>query len=278
MKYVRVNNLRIAYKETGRGVPIIFVHGFPLNHQLWEPQLSGLKETMHVIALDLPGHGESEARSNAYLMNLVANDVNGFIDALGITTPVVICGHSLGGYMLGQFYQVYGKRLSGLIFTATRASPDSEAARLNRDRLVALARQSGTQALVEDVLPKLMSPKTYKRRPELVDEVRGIMRTTSLEGMVGDLLGMRARPDTHDLLRKVNVPSLVIHGTDDQLIPLSEGERIKDMIPGARMCVIPEAGHLPNLEQPELFNHAVIEFIKNLNPKDNQDIAFKPTI
>jgi len=259
----------MAYEETGRGVPIIFVHGFPLNHQLWEPQLSGLKETMHVIAPDLPGHGKSEARSGAYLMNLVADDVNGFIDALGISEPVVICGLSLGGYMLGQFYQKYGKRLSGLIFTATRASPDSEAARLNRDRLVALARQSGPQAVVEDVLPKFMSPKTYQRRPELVDEVRGIMRTTSLDGMVADLLGMRARPDTHDLLRKVNVPSLVIHGTDDQLIPLSEGERIKDTIPGARMCVIPEVGHLPNLEQPELFNQAVIEFIQQLNPKGN---------
>ncbi|OGN88625.1 MAG: hypothetical protein A2Y88_04845 [Chloroflexi bacterium RBG_13_48_10] len=269
MKYVRVNNLRMAYEESGRGVPIIFVHGFPLNHRLWEPQLSGLKETMKVIAPDLPGHGKSEARSGAYLMNLVADDINGFIDALGITVPVVVCGLSLGGYMLGQFYQKYGKRLSGLIFTATRASPDSEAAKLNRDRLVVLARQSGPQAVVEDVLPKFMSPKTYQSRPELVDEVRGIMRTTSLDGVVGDLLGMRARPDTHDLLRKVNVPALVIHGMDDQLIPLSEGERIRDTITGARMCVIPDAGHLPNLEQPELFNQAVIEFLQQLNQKGN---------
>jgi pimeloyl-ACP methyl ester carboxylesterase len=269
MKYVRANNLRMAYEETGKGIPIIFVHGFPLNHKLWEPQLSGLKETMHVIAPDLPGHGESEARSGAYLMNIVADDTNGFIDALGISEPVVICGLSLGGYMLGQFYQKYGQRLRGVIFTATRASPDSEAVKLNRDRLIALARQSGPQAVVEEVLPKFMSPKTYQSYPELVDEVRGIMRTTSLDGMVGDLLGMRERPDTHDLLRKVNVPALVIHGMDDQLIPLSEGERIRDTITGARMCVIPDAGHLPNLEQPELFNQAVIGFIPQLYPTGN---------
>jgi pimeloyl-ACP methyl ester carboxylesterase len=269
MKYVRVNNLRIAYEKAGKGVPIIFVHGFPLNHKLWEPQLSGLKENIEVIAPDLPGHGKSEARSGAYLMNLVADDIKGFIDALGITIPVVVCGLSLGGYMLGQFYQKYGKRLSGLIFTATRASPDTEEARLNRDRLVTLARQSGPQAVVEDVLPKFMSPKTYQYRPELVDKVREIMLTTSLDGVVGDLLGMRARPDTHDLLSKVNLPALVIHGTDDQLIPLSEGERIRDTIPGARMRVIPDAGHLPNLEQPELFNQAVVDFIQQLNPKSN---------
>jgi 3-oxoadipate enol-lactonase len=269
MKYVRVNNLRIAYEEIGKGTPIIFVHGFPLNHKLWEPQLSGLKETMHVIAPDLPGHGESEARSGAYLMNMVADDTIGFIDALGISEPVIICGLSLGGYMLGQLFQKYGKRLSGLIFTATRASPDSVEAKLNRDRLVALARQSGLQAVVEDVLPKFMSPKTYQSRPELVAKVREIMRTTSLDGVVGDLLGMRERLDTHDLLRKVTVPALVIHGADDQLISLSEGERIRDTIPGARMCVIPDAGHLPNLEQPELFNQAVIEFIQQLNPIGN---------
>ena len=266
MKYVMANSLRMAYEETGKGIPIIFVHGFPLNHRLWEPQLSELKETMHVITPDLPGHGKSEARFGAYLMNLVADDINGFIDALGISVPVVVCGLSLGGYMLGQFYQKYGKRLSGLIFTATRASPDSEAAKLNRDRLVVLASQSGPQAVVEDVLPKFMSPKTYQSRPELVDEVREIMRTTSLDGMVGDLLGMRERPDTHDLLRKINLPALVIHGMDDQLIPLSEGEKIRDTITGARMCVIPDAGHLPNLEQPELFNQAVIRFIRQLYP------------
>ena len=261
MKFVKIGELNLAYYEAGGGIPLVFVHGFPLNHRLWEPQFSDLSETAHLIAPDLPGHGESGSRPGLYLMEQVAEDVNTMLDKLEIKVPVVLCGLSLGGYMIGQFFEKYRNRLAGLVFTATRASGDSHEAKLNRDRLVGIAWESGVNAMVEAVLPKFLAPKTYQTRPELVERVRGIMQVTSLEGVVGDLLGMRARPDTFDMIREIRLPTLVIHGTEDQLIPVSEGELIRDTIPGARMVTIPEAGHLPNLEQPELFNLAVREFI-----------------
>jgi 3-oxoadipate enol-lactonase len=261
MKFIKIRELKLAYFEAGRGIPLVLIHGFPLNHRLWEQQFAALTETARLIAPDLPGHGESDSRSGPYWMEQVAQDVNDLLDVLEIKVPVVLCGLSLGGYMLGQFYERYGNQLAGLIFTATRASGDSPEAKLNRDRLVSIAREAGVNALVEAVLPKFLAPKTYQTRPELVEQVRGIMQAASLDGVVGDLLGMRARPDTFDMIRKIRLPTLVIHGTEDQLIPVSEGELIRDTIPGARMVTIPEAGHLPNLEQPELFNLAVREFI-----------------
>ena len=135
---------------------------------------------------------------------------------------------------------------------------------MNRDRLVGIAEIGGVNALVDAVLPKFMAPQTYQTHPELVKQVRDIMQTASLHGAIGDLLGMKARPDTFDLIAKIRIPTLVIHGTQDQLIPLSEAERIHDTIPGSRLVIIPESGHLPNLEQPELFNRAVRDFLRQL--------------
>ena len=264
MKYVKVNDIQLAYFEIGKGLPLVFVHGFPLNHRMWEPQFTDLQDVGHLIAPDLPGHGESGSRSGVYFMDQVADDVNALVDALEISVPLVLCGLSLGGYMLGQYFTKYGLRLAGLIFTATRASGDSPEAKLNRDRLVGIAESGGVNALVDAVLPKFMAPQTYQTHPELVKQVRDIMQAASLHGAIGDLLGMKARPDTFDLIANIRIPTLVIHGTQDQLIPLSEAERIRDTIPGSRLVIIPEAGHLPNLEQPDLFNRAVRDFLRQL--------------
>lgn len=261
MKFFQVGQTKIAYDDTGDGLPLILIHGFPLNHHLWEPQFSGLRNTARLIAPDLPGHGESDVRSGAYSMEQVAADVNYLLDALDIRTQVVLCGLSLGGYMIGQFFQNYGSRLAGLIFTATRASADSPEAKENRDRLIKIAREKGVEQLVEAVLPKFLAPSAYLTKPELVSQIRKIMLTVSVDGAVGDLLGMRARPDTFDIIREIRLPTLVIHGTEDALIPVSEAERIRDCIPGASLVTITDAGHLPNLEQPVLFNQVVREFL-----------------
>lgn len=261
MRFFKFGQTKIAYDEAGDGLPLVFIHGFPLNHHLWEPQFSGLQDVAWLIAPDLPGHGESDSRQGPYMMEQVAADVNYLLDALDIRKQVVLCGLSLGGYMIGQFFQNYGSRLAGLIFTATRASADSPEAKDNRDRLISIAREKGVEQLVDAVLPKFLAPSAYQNRPELVEKARKIMLTVSLEGAVGDLLGMRARPDTFDIIREIRLPTLVIHGMEDALIPLSEAERIRDFIPGAHLVTIPAAGHLPNLEQPVLFNQAVRKFI-----------------
>lgn len=264
MNFVNIDGIKLAYAQAGQGTPLVFVHGFPLSHRMWEAQLTALKDAARIIAPDLPGHGASDARSGAYYMEQVADDINALLDALQINVPVVVCGLSLGGYMLGQFYQKYSHRLAGLVFTATRASADSPETRLNRDRLVGIAQREGVSALVEAVLPKFLAPEAYTSRPELVEQLRSIMLAASLDGAIGDLLGMKARPDTFELIAKIRIPTLVIHGTEDQLIPFSEAERLRDTIPAARLVAIPGAGHLPNLEQPALFNQAVRDFIAHL--------------
>jgi pimeloyl-ACP methyl ester carboxylesterase len=114
------------------------------------------------------------------------------------------------------------------------------------------------------MLPKMFSPRTYAGRPELVERLSEIMQAISLDGILGDLMGMKARPDSTPTLKQIDKPTLILHGSDDQLIPPSEAKVMQEAIPGARLQVLPDAGHLLNLEQPQLFNAAVRKFLGDL--------------
>ena len=261
---VQVNNLQFGYDDRGEGTPVLFVHGYPLNRKMWQPQVEGLSGTARALALDLRGHGESQVTGGPYWMDVLANDCAGFLNALGITRPVVLCGLSMGGYVAMAFYRKHGDRLAGLILAATRAGADSAEGRAGRDKAAQLAREKGPAAIAESMLPKMMSPKTYDRKPELASEVRKIMESLPVEAIVGDLEGMKARPDSAQTLAEITLPTLILHGADDQLMPPSEAQAMHKMIYGSQIEILPEAGHLLNLEQPELFNRAVGDFLKKI--------------
>jgi pimeloyl-ACP methyl ester carboxylesterase len=194
-------------------------------------------------------------------MDLLADDCIALLDALKITRPAVVCGLSMGGYVTLSLARRHANRLAGLILTDTRAGGDSPEAQAGRQRSVDIVRARGVGEIVEAMLPRLLAPRAYTENPALVQKVRAIMESSSVEGLAGVLLGMKDRPDSNPLLPDLRLPALIIHGTEDQLIPISEAQAMQAAIPGARLAAIPGAGHLPNLEQPELFNQAVRGFI-----------------
>ena len=159
------------------------------------------------------------------------------------------------------FCRQYLHRLAGLILTATRAGSDSEEARANRDKSAELVLKEGVSSIAMGMLGRVMSPKTYHNNPKLVAEVLDIMEMTSVEGVRGALMGMKERPDSYATLKNIKVPALVIQGADDQVVPLQEAEDMKAAFPKGQLVIIPDAGHLPNLEQPERFNQVVRNFI-----------------
>jgi pimeloyl-ACP methyl ester carboxylesterase len=260
-----VNNFEMAYEVRGQGLPLLLVHGFPLNKELWEPQLTALQDVARLIAPDLRGHGASEPVPGEYSMDLLAGDCHALLENLGIEEPAVVCGLSMGGYIALAYYRRYPERLAGLILAATRAGPDSPEAKANRDKMAARAEEKGAGAIAEDMLPKMLSPETYTGNPELVARVRQIMAGTSVPGIRGALLGMKARPDATPLLAGIDVPTLVLHGEDDQLIPVEEAQAMHAAIPDSRLEVLPGAGHLLNLERPDAFNRAVRRFLGSLS-------------
>lgn len=257
-----VNQLSLAYNEKGSGIPLLWIHGYPLNKSLWTPQLDGLADITRGLAVDLRGHGESQATSDVYTMDLLADDCAAFLDVLDIHQPVVIAGLSMGGYVSMAFCRRHIGRMAGLILCATRPHADSPEGKQNRTDSVALAQQHGVPAVVSGLKTKLMAPDTYTRQPDLVDTVKAMTESTPLEGVVGDLLGMRERPDSLATLATFELPALILHGAEDQIIPVSEAEEMQAALTNSRLEIIPEAGHLLNLEQPQAFNSAVRKFLE----------------
>jgi pimeloyl-ACP methyl ester carboxylesterase len=259
---VVVNGFSMAYDEDGQGSPLVLVHGYPLNRQMWQPQVEALSAHARVLAVDLRGHGDSEAVPGPYSMDLFADDLNAFLDALDIREKVVLGGLSMGGYAVFAFYRRFAARVRGLILTATRAAPDSEQARSGRDQSMVTAREKGVEAIVEGMAPKMLAPQTVVDRPLMLELAQAIMRRTPVETILGDLEGLKQRPDSTPTLEQISVPTLIVHGADDQIVPLQEAQAMQKAIAGARLVVVPDAGHLLNLEQPEMFNQAVTEFLR----------------
>jgi 3-oxoadipate enol-lactonase len=264
MKFAEFESFRMAYDEAGSGIPILFIHGYPLNRRMWQPQIDALSQDAHVIAPDLRGHGDSTPTEGVYSMDLLAEDCARLLDILKITQKIVLCGLSMGGYISFAFARKFPDRLAALVLTATRAAPDTEESKLNRQRSINLAREQGIAPIIESMLAKVLSPATLQNKPDLVETVRQIMQHTSLQAVLGDLQGMMERIDSRPFLKQISVPTLIIHGKDDRLIPIEEAQAMQAAIPNCRLLLLENAAHLPNLEASERFNQAVREFIKSL--------------
>jgi 3-oxoadipate enol-lactonase len=255
------NSIQLAFSDAGQGAPVLFVHGYPLHRGMWQPQISDLGNHFRLLAPDLRGHGDSQPVPGIYTMDSLADDLAAFLDCLNVSEPVTLCGLSMGGYISLAFARLYPERLRSLVLAATKATPDTPEARQNRDRQAELALREGVAAVVQGLPERLLAPVTIQTRPDLVDEVRQIMLKTSVEGLTGTLAGMRDRIDSRPFLAELDLPVLVIHGAQDQLIPLQEAQNMSAAIPNARLAVLEAAGHLLNMEQPAAFNAALKDFL-----------------
>lgn len=264
MTRTQLSNIVLAYDDHGSGLPLLLIHGYPLSRKLWAPQVAGLASAARVIAPDLRGFGESDAPEGPYTVDQLADDCAALLDDLGLREPVVVGGLSMGGYIALAFWRRHAARVAGLILAATRAGADSEAGKAGRDTAAATAREKGSDAIIEGMLPKMLAPSAYTERPDVVAEARRIMDGAPVPGIIGALLAMRDRPDSTALLAEITQPVLVIHGADDALIPPSEAEAMHRALPRARLALVPNAGHLLNLEQPARFNAEVRIFIESL--------------
>lgn len=252
--------LRIGYDDAGSGVPLVFLHAFPLNRAQWGPQIHGLSSHARCLAPDVRGFGESDVRGPC-TMDRYADDVVAFLDALAIDTAVV-AGLSLGGYIALALWWRHPERVRALILADTRATADSDADRARRAALIARVRAEGSAALAEDLLPVVLGPTSVSRDPALADGVARMIALAPVEGAVGALEAMRHRPDSSAMLGAISVPTLGLVGTEDAITPPSVMAGMCERIPDARLVRIRGAGHLSNLERPAAFNAAVSEFLR----------------
>ena len=256
---VAADGAELAVEVRGEGAPVVFIHGFPFDRTMWRHQLAGLSRWKR-IALDLRGAGASSAPANGYSVARYADDVVQVLDALGIDRAVV-CGLSLGGYILFDLLRRHAGRIRAAVFCNTKATADSPEARRGRDEMAALAEREGVGAVAERLLPQLLAPATVAAQPDVVTHVRDMIGRTPLPGLVGALRALRDRPDSTPMLGSFGVPVLAVAGADDKIAPVDVMRAMAAAIPGAQFAVIPAAGHLAPLEQPLATSRVVADFL-----------------
>lgn len=259
---VSINNIYLAYDDHGIGLPVIFLHAFPLNRQMWQGEMAALlgDQRYRLVALDWRGFGESDITSPVSTMELFAEDVAGLMDLLGIQ-KAVLCGLSMGGYAAFAFLRNYPQRLAGLILADTRPGADSSEAQANRENVARIAETQGTGAIADLQVPRLISEYTRQHHPEVENRIRQMIYAATPQGIAAASRGMAQRADSTGLLAGITCPALVIVGEQDTLTPPTVAQEFASQIPGAQVVVIPQAGHLSNLEQPELFLQVVRGFL-----------------
>ncbi|MCP9452802.1 MAG: alpha/beta hydrolase [Nitrospira sp.] len=260
---VSVNGISLAYSDHGKGLPLIFLHAFPLDRTMWEPQVEALSSEFRTITVDLRGHGESDAPLWRYTLDQAADDVVALMDHLSIEQAVMI-GLSMGGYILFAFYRRYANRVKGLVLANTRAQADTEEGKQLRFQMAQIAYRQGPAAIADLMIPKLLSPAAIETNPNLVQKVRTIIERTEVSGIAGDLMAMAERPDSIPLLRTMTCPVHIIAGEMDRATLPTDAQLMADCIPHSRLTIIAGAGHLSNLEQPDDFSRTVREFARNL--------------
>lgn len=259
---VLLDGMEIGYDDGGSGVPILFVHGFPHDRTLWTPQLQGMTAQARVLAVDLRGFGETTV-APPYSMDQYADDLVGLLDMLHVERAVV-AGLSMGGYVAFAMWRRHAKRIRALVLSNTRAGADSDEAKERRRSLMALARAQGSNAVADAMLTGMLGKTTRARRPEIVNAVHRMISSAPVDGMIGALQAMIDRPDSSDTLRTVDVPTLLVTGDEDAIIPIEDVRSMQTAIRGSSLEVITGAGHLSNLERPAAFNHVVSEFLAKL--------------
>jgi pimeloyl-ACP methyl ester carboxylesterase len=263
------DGLSVDYLDEGGGdQAVVFVHGFPFDSSMWEPQIRlSVAAGRRAVAPDLPGFGRSAVPRDrsAYSIDGYADLIAALVADLGLG-PVVLVGLSMGGYIALAVARRHPSVLAGLVLADTRPDTDTAEGRQNRtDQQIKVEAAGDVAELVDPLLSKILS-ESSPRHAEVRAFLSEMMRATAPAGWIGAQEAMKARRDQTDVLPSIAVPTLVMVGEADALVPLDVAETFAKSIPDADLVVIPEAGHVTNLENPEAFNAALTEFLGELAP------------
>jgi pimeloyl-ACP methyl ester carboxylesterase len=262
MSSIRIDDIQMAYTDVGLGHPIVLIHGYPFNRTLWNEQVAALSTAYRLIVPDLRGFGETEASEGPATMNRMAQDVAQLLDHLEISRAV-IGGLSMGGYVALAFYKQFPSRVRALILADTRAQADTEEAKQTRAQQAEKALSEGMAGIADAMLPKLLTPETVSKRPEIVKRVRDMMLKIKPEGAASALLGMAEREDQTALLSKITSRTLILVGAEDAITPVADSEKMHQAIAGSQLAVLENAGHVSNVERTGEFNEALMHFLKD---------------
>lgn len=244
MEKANVNGIQLAYERRGKGTPLVLLHGFPLDHHLWDEVVPLLKDTFDMILPDLRGFGKSTTVDSPYGMDDYASDVAGLLEQLGVAKAAIV-GHSMGGYVALAFARLYPARVSGLGLVSSQVLADAPERKEGRYKSAADVSANGVGGVVETMTAKFTADE------RLQSYARASMERQQPAAYIGALKAMAERMDSTPLLSSFNFPVVLVHGDADSLIPIDRAREVKEAIPQAHLVEVSGAGHIPMMEARE---------------------------
>lgn len=256
--------MNFYFEEHGTGKPVILLHAFPLDRTMWRDQAAALAESdCRVILPDLQGFGTNKVHAETSTMEAYAREIASLLDYLKIE-KACIGGLSMGGYTAFNLYRLFPEKFLALLLFDTSAAADTAEKRLTRFELIDKIEREGISALVSEMLPNLVSDRTKKENPELIERLEKKFYEVAPQAAIAALRGLAERLDHTEMLARISVPTLLIYGAEDKVTNLETAALLDSKIPDSKLFTIPKAGHYSNLENPAAFNEILVQFIRQL--------------
>ena len=264
VQHTSVAGRTVRYLEAGVGRPMLLLHAFPLNADMWRPQLERPPAGWRLIAPDFRGFGETSIDGDDVGMDDYAGDILMLMDDLALERPVV-GGLSFGGYVTFALFRRAPERIGGMVLADTRSTADTEDGLLARRTLLEAVRREGLAGVPDRQIPKVLGATTRHERPEVVAAVRRLIEGNGAPAIEAAIVALMRRPDSTADLNRINVPTLIIVGEEDEITPIADAQAMHRAIDGSSLVVLPRAGHLSNLEAPEAFSTTISEWVASFH-------------
>jgi pimeloyl-ACP methyl ester carboxylesterase len=237
-------------------IPLVLLHAFPLDHRMWDGV--DIPDGVELIAPDQRGFGATPLGDDEPDLTRVAADVLDRLDG----RRALIGGCSMGTYVAMAILRAAPESVAGLLLVSGRAGADPEAGRANRHAMAARVETEGPGFVADAMLPTLLGSETHERRPEVVATVRALVSEQDGAAIAWAQRAMGARPDSSALLRATDVPTLIVRGEQDAIVPAEEADALVALMPKAEVVTLSGAGHLPPLETPDEFSAALARWLE----------------
>lgn len=258
--------MKYFFEDYGQGKPLVLLHAFPLSRKMWERQIVPLVDSgCRVILPDLKGFGENRSFSGGIIsIEEMAFEIASLLRNLDVERAI-IGGLSMGGYVTFNLFRLFPEIFSGILLFDTYSGADTDDKRKNRFDLISQIERNGNEALLENMLPNLVSDYTKIEQPEIFERIKKMFHEVNPQAATAALRGLAERLDHTNQLSRISVPALLIFGEQDKVTDTNLAKKMHSKISGSALSVIPNAGHYSNLENPEAFNRILVEFVKGVN-------------
>ncbi len=266
-----INGIKMHYIDVGNpdALPVVLIHGMTFDHRSWYPQIEILKQNYRVIAYDIRGHGKTGVGDGHYTYKLFVNDLIALLDYLEVN-EAVLCGLSMGGAIAIRAFEIHPERIKVLVLCDTRSEADSNETKYWREDSIESIKQNGLEKFADEFIKAIFAPG-FKEKSNEVELIKNTILSSSPLGICGTLLAQAARTDMTHVLPEINVPTLIMIGENDNFTPFESSKLMHKGIFDSELKIIPEAGHVSNLENTDKFNEYLLEFLE-------KRLKFKPNI